>query len=424
MKVSAALLQKITSNQSGSDLKITGLITFDAASQLCDALANNESTDRLDLEGCGIGDKGCLLIKDLLIRNNRIKHVDLQMNQISDVGCKYLAESISQNNTLQRLYLGYNDIRDDGVLALIGSMRPRGQLEIVVSGNTQVSDEVLGRLDRALELQWTTAHMSPKQAEACFQRGLSPPPKYTFRKGNQEQDRRGRSSNTDDTDRRGRADDTARSSETAANDSDDSDEEDSEVEYQPITKKSRLESSDISSAEASPPKQPLPPVGRQTKSERPAPTQTGRKPEATGSKNRSTAGAAPLRGSPKAKESSSRGGRDGLDELPENVLPELDKTSFSEIYTGVPFTFKIVTDQVDPTNASSSSFGHMFKVDLIHLNSFESSFSLRLPPATKQNRLSRPETVVMRMPVLRRARKSGGGWKCGSLWSGPVCGSS
>ena len=83
-----------------------------------------------------------------MIRNSRIKHVDLQMNQISDVGCKYLAESISHNTTLQRLYLGYNDIRDDGVMALVNAMQPRGQLEIVVSGNTHVSEEALCCLDR------------------------------------------------------------------------------------------------------------------------------------------------------------------------------------------------------------------------------------------------------------------------------------
>ena len=36
----------------------------------------------------GVGDKGCVLIKDLLMGNKVIKHVDLQMNQITDVGCR------------------------------------------------------------------------------------------------------------------------------------------------------------------------------------------------------------------------------------------------------------------------------------------------------------------------------------------------
>lgn len=364
MKVSAALLQKITSNQSGSDLKITGLITFDAASQLCEALASNESTDRLDLEGCGIGDKGCLLLKDLLIRNTRIKHVDLQMNQISDIGCKYLAESISQNTTLQRLYLGYNDIRDDGVLALIGAMRPRGQLEIVVSGNTHVSDEVLSRLDRALELQWTTAHMSPREAEACFQRALSPTPKYTFRKGSQEE-RRLRSTG-DDSERRGRGEEVAKIIGAVEDDSNESEEEDSESDFVPVAKKSRSGSAEFSSTETSPPKMPSPPASRQTKPERSVPAQAARKVEAMAlPKVRPAANTSLVRGSPKTKEISSRNSRECVDELTEPVLPELDKSSFSEIFTGVPFTYKIITEQVCPVAEHRQCTA---RIRLIHLN--------------------------------------------------------
>mmetsp|Transcript_32821 Transcript_32821/g.87058 ORF Transcript_32821/g.87058 Transcript_32821/m.87058 type:complete len:526 (-) Transcript_32821:912-2489(-) len=159
MKVSSALVQKVVSNQSGSDLKITGLIPFDSLSQLCEALAVNESTDRLDLEGCGVGDMGCVLIRDLLVRNTKIKHVDLQMNQISDVGCKALAESLNRNSTLEKLYLGYNDIRDDGVIALANAIRPRGNLEVVVSGNSLVSDDALLELELAMDPD--TAPLSP-----------------------------------------------------------------------------------------------------------------------------------------------------------------------------------------------------------------------------------------------------------------------
>ena len=52
-KVSASLISKIENNESGCDLKITSLIPFDHLAQLCHALAKNESTERLDLEGCG-----------------------------------------------------------------------------------------------------------------------------------------------------------------------------------------------------------------------------------------------------------------------------------------------------------------------------------------------------------------------------------
>jgi hypothetical protein len=92
---------QVRNNQTGFDLKITATaIPFDALSNLCEAsdatilsqpkfccclaiqlplhpraegkpsserllfaqaLATNESTERLDLEGCGIGDKGCVV---------------------------------------------------------------------------------------------------------------------------------------------------------------------------------------------------------------------------------------------------------------------------------------------------------------------------------------------------------------------------
>ena len=166
-QVSASLISKIENNESGNDLKITSLVPFDHLSQLCRALLKNTSTERLDLEGCGVGDKGCALIRDLLMGNRVIKHVDLQMNQVTDVGCRSLAEILPRNTTLHKLYLGYNDIRDDGVYALIGAMRPRGQLEVFVNGNTHVSDQALSRLDRALDQQWRSAP-KPKKESAPY----------------------------------------------------------------------------------------------------------------------------------------------------------------------------------------------------------------------------------------------------------------
>lgn len=46
------------------------------------ALAENRSTVRLDLEGCGVGDVGCSLVRELLKRNKRISEIDLQLNQV------------------------------------------------------------------------------------------------------------------------------------------------------------------------------------------------------------------------------------------------------------------------------------------------------------------------------------------------------
>ena len=58
-KISASLISKIENNESGCDLKITALVPFDHLSQLCQALSKNESTERLDLEGCGVRSPIC-----------------------------------------------------------------------------------------------------------------------------------------------------------------------------------------------------------------------------------------------------------------------------------------------------------------------------------------------------------------------------
>ena len=50
------------------------------------ALKSNRSTDTIDLEGCGIGDEGCVLVRDLLLANKCISDLDLQMNQVTDKG--------------------------------------------------------------------------------------------------------------------------------------------------------------------------------------------------------------------------------------------------------------------------------------------------------------------------------------------------
>ncbi len=68
-KISASLISKIENNESGCDLKITALIPFDHLSQLCQALSKNESTERLDLEGCGaLFPSPCVSLLGLLLR--------------------------------------------------------------------------------------------------------------------------------------------------------------------------------------------------------------------------------------------------------------------------------------------------------------------------------------------------------------------
>lgn len=72
----------------------------------------------LDLDGCGIGDKGMELLRDLVLANQRIDELDLQLNQISDSGATALAEAVP-NSGLSVVHLGNNTLTSLGTQALL-----------------------------------------------------------------------------------------------------------------------------------------------------------------------------------------------------------------------------------------------------------------------------------------------------------------
>lgn len=76
------------------------------------------STVALDLDGCGIGDTGMHLLRDLVVANKRIDELDLQLNQISDCGAKALAEAVPDSG-LSVVHLGNNTVTAVGTRALL-----------------------------------------------------------------------------------------------------------------------------------------------------------------------------------------------------------------------------------------------------------------------------------------------------------------
>jgi hypothetical protein len=72
----------------------------------------------LDLDGCGIGDTGMDLLRDLVVANKRIHELDLQLNQISDCGAKALASAVPHSG-LSILHLGNNTVTAVGTRALL-----------------------------------------------------------------------------------------------------------------------------------------------------------------------------------------------------------------------------------------------------------------------------------------------------------------
>ena len=151
IKVTAGLLAKVASGFCGADLKITGIMPHDSLSQLCDALVGNVVTRRLDLEGCGVGDRGCISIRDLLLKNRTIETLDLKLNQISDAGVKLLADAMQKSASIQMLFLNDNDVTDLGVQHLLAALQNGCGCFVSLRGCCRVSPAMLQELEDFVE---------------------------------------------------------------------------------------------------------------------------------------------------------------------------------------------------------------------------------------------------------------------------------
>jgi hypothetical protein len=151
IKVTAGLLAKVASGFCGADLKITGIMPHESLSQLCDALVGNVVTRRLDLEGCGVGDRGCIFIRDLLLKNRTIETLDLKLNQISDAGVKLLADAMQKSASIQMLFLNDNDVTDLGVQHLLAALQNGCGCFVSLRGCCRVSPAMLQELEDFVE---------------------------------------------------------------------------------------------------------------------------------------------------------------------------------------------------------------------------------------------------------------------------------
>jgi hypothetical protein len=159
IKVTAGLLAKVASGFCGADLKITGIMPHESLSQLCDALVGNVVTRRLDLEGCGVGDRGCIFIRDLLLKNRTIETLDLKLNQISDAGVKLLADAMQKSASIQMLFLNDNDVTDLGVQHLLAALQNGCGCFVSLRGCCRVSPTMLQELEDFVE--GTTVQSKP-----------------------------------------------------------------------------------------------------------------------------------------------------------------------------------------------------------------------------------------------------------------------
>jgi hypothetical protein len=152
--VSAGLLKKVAAHQSGTVLKITDMLPPKELARLADALSDNLSTERLDLEGCGVQDEGCRALAALLRANKRIEDLDLQLNQISDAGVAHLA-AVLPHTGLRALRLADNSVSAAGAAWLMDAATEQRLLSGRIAQIYGLSDEIMAplRLRQAEQLR-------------------------------------------------------------------------------------------------------------------------------------------------------------------------------------------------------------------------------------------------------------------------------
>ncbi|KAL9185900.1 hypothetical protein ACHAXT_003677 [Thalassiosira profunda] len=112
-----------------------------ADGKLTDALAENRTLRRLDLNSNATGNEGAKRLSDALKRNDSLHVIRLGGNQIGDEGGKWLADALKCNNTLQYIDLGSNQIGGEGCKWLSDALKHNNTLEVIVLINNQIGDE-------------------------------------------------------------------------------------------------------------------------------------------------------------------------------------------------------------------------------------------------------------------------------------------
>ena len=83
------------SNSAAMQCKVSEYTT-----QLCDALKSNTQVKELRLENCGIGDRECETLSEVLKANSVITFIDLQKNCVNNDGATALARGLAANSSV------------------------------------------------------------------------------------------------------------------------------------------------------------------------------------------------------------------------------------------------------------------------------------------------------------------------------------
>ena len=127
--------------------------------ELCEALKNNLSLRKLDLDNTQIGNDGVMALSEMLRVNSRVHKLDLQGCKIDDKGFGVLVEALQARDIrMKELYMSRNDITDASVPSIVALCCRSPGLKFY-SGNTLVS-EVQRSLNEAVIERMTRQKLS------------------------------------------------------------------------------------------------------------------------------------------------------------------------------------------------------------------------------------------------------------------------
>ena len=147
------------------DLEVLDLscnpISDAGASKIAEALKTNYNLVHVNLQGCGITDKGAgalsLALKALAAP---LEILELGSNKIRDPGAKKLAEAIEIDFTLKVLSLENNVVGDKGAGALAKSLEFNGKLQELRLDGNKITDAGAKKLANSLAYNYVLARLS------------------------------------------------------------------------------------------------------------------------------------------------------------------------------------------------------------------------------------------------------------------------
>ena len=126
---------------------------------ICDALAENDVIEDLDLSQNCIGVEGARILGRFLNRSKSLASLELAANSIGDEGVFVLADGLRSNESLRTLNLRYCGISDDGAIALASLLEHGSHLETLFLNVNGIGEAGLKALANALKHNQHLRHL-------------------------------------------------------------------------------------------------------------------------------------------------------------------------------------------------------------------------------------------------------------------------